>query len=189
VLRVGFEVDELQEPDDVPEHLLGDSLARAVDGELDVGAREHHGRREHGHRDGLAEAPRGADQDLLGRGVPAVVLQDPGVVLGERPRAVPLEEDPRAGLEVLLVELPLVEGARPPPPVQRLQGLPADVDPLEAVSHLHRDLLLLHEAVHGRHRRGLPQRPPVLLLDGLPGVGLVLVHRVEEGEQRDLHRV
>ena len=46
---VELEVNDIQKPHNVSKQLLGDALASAVDGELKVWARKHHGRGEHGH--------------------------------------------------------------------------------------------------------------------------------------------
>ena len=47
--HIQLEVNDIQKPHNVSKQLLGDALASAVDGELKVGARKHHGRGEHGH--------------------------------------------------------------------------------------------------------------------------------------------
>lgn len=83
-------VDEVQELVDVAQQLVGDALARGVDGALEPRNGEDHGGREHADADGLAEAPGRGDEDLLVQGVPAVELQDPLVVPGKGPLGLDL---------------------------------------------------------------------------------------------------
>lgn len=83
---------------DVAEQLLRDALARAVDGDLDARGRVQHRRGKHGDGDGLAEAPRRADEHLLREVVPAVAHEDGLVVARKGAGRLELPEDARAGL-------------------------------------------------------------------------------------------
>ena len=167
-----LEEDQLEELHDVAQQLLRDPLARAVDRELHVGARVKHGCCEHGHRYRLPEPPWGADENLLlsvGHvslrrscvaaalrlwdlwcRVPAVELQQPRVRPREGSGAVALEEDARAALEVLFVEHALVEGAVPPPPIERLHAA-ASISPPSAASPKANVENLLSEGAIARH--------------------------------------
>jgi hypothetical protein len=107
--HVEFEVNDVQKPDDVAKQLLGDALARAVDGELEVGARKHHGRGEHGDGNGFAKAPWCADQYLLWRRVPRVELKEPVVIFCKGAGAVTLKKDASAALEILLMKQALMK--------------------------------------------------------------------------------
>jgi hypothetical protein len=57
-------VDELEELLDVPEQLLRDAFACAVDGHLQVRAAVKHSSGEHAHGDGLPEPSRCGHKDL-----------------------------------------------------------------------------------------------------------------------------
>eukprot|EP00960_Hanusia_phi_P013557 397400-Hanusia_phi.AAC.1 len=135
--RVGLHLhlaeDHVEELLHVQQELLRDALARGVDGDLHVGRGKDQGGGEHGHADRLAEPPRGGDKDLLRQMVPAVELEDLLVVPAKLPLRLDLPEDPARRLQERVVEELLVVGAAPAPPVQRGQGVPAQLHPLEAV--------------------------------------------------------
>ena len=98
---------------DAAQQLLRDALARAVDAELDRRRAVEHGRGEHRHADGLAEAPGRADEHLLRKVLPRVLDEHRLVHLGKAARRLHLPEGARASLEEVLVELALVEAAVP----------------------------------------------------------------------------
>jgi hypothetical protein len=56
------------------------------------------------------------------------------VVPGKRPVRLALPEDPRARSNEVVVKHPLVKRALPPPPVDRLQPLPALLHALKSVA-------------------------------------------------------
>ena len=63
--------------------------------------------------------------------VPPVHLQDLLVIPREGPGLLGLPEYPSAGPDEVVVEQSLVERPLPPLPVQRFEGLPAPLNPLE----------------------------------------------------------
>ena len=124
----------------VAQDLLADALARAVDADLDAGTREQHCRAEHGDADGLAEAARRRDQDLLRDVVPAVHAQHLLVVSGKLAWGLQLPEAARACLQEVVVEQPLVVAPIPPEFVQLSEVSAAELHVL------HRLLLRLPRA-------------------------------------------
>jgi len=69
--------------------------------------------------------------------VPPVHLQDPLVVLRKGAVRLHLPEHPGTRPDKVVVEVPLVEAALPPPPVQRLQRPAARGDALEPGQRRH----------------------------------------------------
>ena len=90
---------------DVAEELLGNALARTVDGNFDAGGGVEHRSRKHRDGDGLAETPRRADEYFLGEVVPAVAHEDGLVVAREAAGGLQLPEDARAGFLGVYIRL------------------------------------------------------------------------------------
>ena len=170
-------VHNVQEAHAVAQELLADALAGRVDGDLNVGARIHERGDKEAHGDGLAEAPRRRDEDLLVDRGPAVELEQPRVALRKEPRRVRLEEDAHDGVDEALVEEPLVVRALPPAAVQRHERLPQLFQAREAVAPRLRgvrravfeerveppealaNVLARHGGARRELLRGLPARP------------------------------
>ena len=151
-----LQIHQLQKPLHIPQQLLADALACAVNAELDARRAEQDRRCEEAHGYGLAEAARGRDEDLLRQVLPPVDLEQPLVVALEDAGRLRLVEDARARPNELLVELPLVVAAVPSLAVQCLQRAPAFLDPVErahAATHLAPVCELLHGAERALRRR------------------------------------
>lgn len=113
------------------------------------------------------QAPsRSRHEDLLRQMVPPVQLQDPLVVLGERPERLRLPEDPCARPDEPVVEHALVERPLPALPVDGVQRPTARLHPLEPV---------LPALARGRHV--VHQGRPAHAADRGPA-GLLGLHRV-----------
>ena len=164
-----LQIHQIQKPFHIPQQLLTDALARAVDAELDARRAEEDGRREEAHGDGLAEAARGRDEDLLRQVLPPVDLEQPLVVALEDAWWFRLVEYARARPDELLVELPLVVAAIPALAVQRLQRAPAFLDPVKR-AHASARGSALHKLFHcaqGLLRRRGPVGRFVGVVEGL----------------------
>eukprot|EP00960_Hanusia_phi_P053702 762433-Hanusia_phi.AAC.4 len=172
--------DDVEELLDVEQQLLADALAGRVDRHLDAGSGKDQSRGEHADGDGLAEPARRAHQYLLCQMVPPVDTQHLLVITTELPQRLSLPEDTGTCTQEVAMELLLVVRPRPAPPVQRRQGRPAELHPLEPVHLPHAllpSLLLLPCRPHalrqrgqqtGRRQRLLLSSPPPLPLRVLP---------------------
>ena len=128
----------VEELDDATQQLLRDALAGAVDAELDRRRAVEHGRGEHGHADGLAEATRRADEHLLRQMVPRVLLQHLLVSTCKAAERLHLPKGARARFQKVLVEEALMEAPIPACRIEERQGIPA-------LSHAHERGLLFAE--------------------------------------------
>ena len=109
----------VEELDDAAEQFLRDALARAVDAELDGRSGVEHRRCKHRDADGFSKAPRSADEHLLRKMFPRVLLENLLVHLCEAADGLHLPERSGACLEEILVELALVKAAVPARSVQQ----------------------------------------------------------------------